>query len=208
MAGLNPGELTAKDLNAVVYRYLTDSAFNFYNEARLDSDEIEVKKIPQGALINVVYKGLRHIEFEVNNEVADDGNFHHFSALDLLTKDVSELAIIARAKPDSVETAEEKKNDTEEKKNDTVKTVEEQKSDDAEDTIPLRIQPARKVKDDAINRVNIRKLMDKANTTEVPNTSAEHSVLPDLAAAAEPGPGDHGPLPGLRRLLTTYVSRD
>lgn len=69
-------------------------------------------------------------------DVADDENFHHFIALDLLTKDVGELKmqITGRANPDFVETAKEKKNDA-------VKTVEPHGSDYAEDAIPRRMQP-------------------------------------------------------------------
>ncbi|EAY90963.1 hypothetical protein OsI_12577 [Oryza sativa Indica Group] len=141
MAGLNPEDLTANDLNAAVYRYLLESgfvytAFNFYHESHLDIHDIEIKKIPQGTLIRVVLKGLEHIEFQANADVADDENFHHFIALDLLTKDVGELKmqITGRANPDFVETAKEKKNDA-------VKTVEPHGSDYAEDAIPRRMQP-------------------------------------------------------------------
>ncbi|XP_006651595.1 WD40 repeat-containing protein HOS15-like [Oryza brachyantha] len=143
MSGPNPGDLTANDLNAAVYRYLIESgfvhtAYNFKHEARLAEYEFEGKKIPMGTLIRVVWEGLRHIELKANSEVTDDENFHHFSSLDLLTKDVAELKreITGRAKPDSVETTKEKKNETaktvkshysvettKKKKNETVKTV-------------------------------------------------------------------------------------
>uniref|UniRef100_A0A0E0KG32 LisH domain-containing protein n=1 Tax=Oryza punctata TaxID=4537 RepID=A0A0E0KG32_ORYPU len=171
MAGLNPGDLTANDLNAAVYRYLLESAFNFYHESHLDIHDIEGKKIPQGALIRVVLKGLEHIKFEANAEVADDENFHHFSALDLLTKD---------------------------RKNDTIKTVEVHGSDYAEDTILRRKQPKRKAKDysvqltevsssdsDEISRAHKKQQLQKAKATEVPNTTAVHREQPVQRGRAE-----------------------
>ncbi|XP_062213362.1 uncharacterized protein LOC133914250 [Phragmites australis] len=136
-----PAALTATELNAAVYRYFQESgfvhtAFNFFNEAGLGKADIEKMKIPPGALVRVVLKGLQYIELEANSEIENDDEYHFFDTLDLITNDSDELKrkITSSVKPNSVEKDKEQKTDS-------VKTDKAQNIDSAETATICRTPP-------------------------------------------------------------------
>ncbi|KAG8062741.1 hypothetical protein GUJ93_ZPchr0003g16759 [Zizania palustris] len=169
MAIPNPGDLTANLLNAAVQHYLLESGLSCYftRLSGLSPNSHEDDKL----IVRCTNHAQSIAKKRRQNEVGGDENFHLFSALDILTKDVGELIkeITCLAKAHCVETAKERKNDS-------VKTANKQKSDSAEATIPQRRQPGKKysvriieVSDtgsDETIAAHRRKTMQKANNLD------------------------------------------
>jgi len=68
--------LTSDEVNFLVYRYLLESgfqhsAFSFAHESLVTKSNIETSKVPPGALISFIQKGLQYCEVE--SHINDDG---------------------------------------------------------------------------------------------------------------------------------------
>ncbi|PKA58152.1 hypothetical protein AXF42_Ash012875 [Apostasia shenzhenica] len=104
--------LTSKELNLLVFRYLSESgfthaAFNLGYEAGIDKTDIDGSLIPPNALVTIVQKGLQYIELEADPECGDTDDHHDLSLLspwDLITKSFSELQIIIKEKKEKLQT--------------------------------------------------------------------------------------------------------
>ncbi|KAI3902464.1 hypothetical protein MKW92_008964 [Papaver armeniacum] len=114
-AAMNP--LNSAELNALVFRYLTESgfthtAFALGYEAGLNKSPIDGNLIPPGSLVKIVQKGLQYVELEVNAmEECDssvDDDFSFIQPLDLITKEVPELLQIVQEKKAKIQRQMEK----------------------------------------------------------------------------------------------------
>ncbi|KAI3870171.1 hypothetical protein MKW92_040702 [Papaver armeniacum] len=127
---MNP--LNSAELNALVFRYLTESgfthtAFALGYEAGLNKSPIDGNLIPPGSLVKIVQKGLQYVELEVNAMefvfylLDADGCllfrsviqvlmtiFSFIQPLDLITKEVPELLQIVQEKKAKIQRQMEK----------------------------------------------------------------------------------------------------
>ncbi|KAL7615275.1 hypothetical protein Lser_V15G07465 [Lactuca serriola] len=100
----NMSSITAAELNYIVHRYLTESgfkhtAFNFGFEAAINKSTIDGTKVPRGALVTIVQKGIRYLEMEANlndNDTEVDEDFSFIQPFDLITKNVNQLRQIVQ----------------------------------------------------------------------------------------------------------------
>ncbi|KAJ0704099.1 putative transcription factor WD40-like family [Helianthus annuus] len=92
--------LTASELNYMVFRYLQESgflhtAFNFGHEADIQREaNIDPTSVPPGALVTFVQSGIQYLEMKANlkiddSDIADD--FVFVKPFDLLNMNVEEL---------------------------------------------------------------------------------------------------------------------
>ncbi|KAI3922385.1 hypothetical protein MKX01_006074 [Papaver californicum] len=91
--------LNSTELNALVFRYLTESgfthaAFALGYEAGLSKSPFDGNLNPPGSLVKIVQKGLQYVELEVNQIECDSSvndDFSFIQPLDLITKELPEL---------------------------------------------------------------------------------------------------------------------
>ncbi|MCL7030475.1 hypothetical protein MKW94_017631 [Papaver nudicaule] len=112
---MNP--LNSTEMNALVFRYLTESgfthaAFALGYEAGINKSPIDGSLIPPGSLVKIVQKGLQYVELEVNeieetdSSVNDD--FAFLQPMDVITKQFPELLEIIKEKKAKIQRQREK----------------------------------------------------------------------------------------------------
>eukprot|EP00899_Mesostigma_viride_P001787 jgi/Mesvir1/11609/Mv00018-RA.1 len=109
--------ITSEEVNFLVYRYLqesgfTHSAFSFGYESLVHKSSINGSKVPPGALISFIQKGLQYLELEANlseDGSKVDGDFSLLSPQELLTRSTAELKqLIAERREERREAAEQR----------------------------------------------------------------------------------------------------